>query len=89
MPVTLTSRKDLDEILLRLGHALKRPATLLPIYLSIWSLHTTIVLLLSAFLLWVRLAWKCWTTIFEFFAFPVVITLRIQVYAIFWVSQLL
>ncbi|KAG8901803.1 hypothetical protein FRC01_009741, partial [Tulasnella sp. 417] len=84
MSVTLTSRKDHDEILLRLKDALKKPTALLPIYIVIWYLHTTVVLLLSALLLWVRLVWKCWTTALEILAFPFVMTVRIQVYTIFW-----
>ncbi|KAG8904929.1 hypothetical protein FRC01_008539, partial [Tulasnella sp. 417] len=84
MSVTLTSRKDHDEILLRLKDALKKPTALLPIYILIWYLHTTVVLLLSALLLWVRLVWKCGTTALEILAFPFVMTVRVQVYAIFW-----
>lgn len=88
MAIALTSRNDLDDILRKLEQALEKPASLLPIYLFIWYLHTSVVLLLSIFLLWVRLTWKCWTTILEILALPFAVTLRVHVYVVFWVSRL-
>lgn len=88
MAVPLTSRHDLDDIQRKLEQALQRSTSLLPVYIFIWYHYTTVVLLLSAFLLWVRVTWKCWTTALEMLAIPLETTLCVHVYVVFWVSRL-
>ncbi|KAG8953972.1 hypothetical protein FRC04_000956 [Tulasnella sp. 424] len=87
MAITLTSPNDLDDIMLKLEQALQKPTSLLPVYIFIWYLRTTVVLLLFAFLLWVRLTWKCWTTTLEILALPLAVTLRVNIYIVFWTLE--